>query len=163
MKALVKFHKEEVKRGKMEKVFNCKVVLKNDGIMPKKAHETDAGFDICANEDKVLKPSEFALVGTGVSFLLEDNPLEVQVRSRSGLSAKNGIFVLNSPGTIDQGYNGEVKIILANIGKEDFLVNKGDRIAQLVFAKTLNINLDLTNNSEKISDRGDKGFGSTGV
>lgn len=163
MKALVKFHKEEVKRGKMEKVFNCKVVLKNDGIMPKKAHETDAGFDICANEDKVLKPSEFALVGTGVSFLLEDNPLEVQVRSRSGLSAKNGIFVLNSPGTIDQGYTGEVKIILANFGKEDFLVNKGDRIAQLVFAKTLNINLDLTNNSEKISDRGDKGFGSTGV
>ncbi len=89
------------------------------------------------------------------------NTIEAQVRSRSGLASK-GIFVLNSPGTIDPDYTGEIKVILANFGKEFFVIEPGMRIAQLVFSRLVKVNLQLGDTKKKQSTRGSKGFGSTG-
>ena len=121
-----------------------------------------AGMDVCAdiNDSVTIKSGEIAIVPTGIAIELQAG-FECQVRSRSGLAAKHGIFALNAPGTIDSDYRGEIKVILANFGKEDYRIEKGDRIAQLVIAKYEKItwievdSLDETN-------RGIGGFGSTG-
>jgi dUTP pyrophosphatase len=128
-------------------------------------YQTDgsAGMDICANIEgtQIIKAGEVALIPTGISISLPDG-YECQVRSRSGLAARNGIFALNAPGTIDSDYRGEIKIILANFSKVDYGINNGDRVAQLVIAKYEKITweevdiLDGTN-------RGSGGFGSTGI
>ena len=142
-----------------------KVVLKiktDEGVqIPVYNHEGDAGADLRANEATVIKAGERAIIGTGLYF---DMPygFEVQIRSRSGLAAKHGVFVLNSPGTIDCGYKNEIKIILQNLGKEDFVVEKGDRIAQMVVAPVCRIPFELTTVLTE-SDRGIGGLGSTGV
>ena len=132
-----------------------------DAILPAYAHPSDAGMDLKSVEDLVIKPFERALVHTGLKMELP--PMyEAQVRPRSGLALKNGITVLNTPGTIDSGYRGEIGVILANFGKEDFAVKKGDRIAQLVFAPVTQpevVEIDAVG----VSDRGEGGFGSTGV
>lgn len=131
-----------------------------DGFKPEKAHEDDAGYDIRSAEDLTLMPGVSKLVRAGFKMQL-DKGIEAQVRSRSGMANKNQVIVLNSPGTIDPGYRGEVKVILANLGAAPFNIAKGDRIAQMVFAKfespeiTEGKVLDATK-------RGDKGFGSTG-
>lgn len=122
-----------------------------------------AGMDICANidEDIVIEPGGIALVPTGFAIALPEG-YECQVRTRSGLALKHGIFALNSPGTIDSDYRGEIKIILANFGKEPFRISFGDRIAQLVVAKYERVDWVETDSLPE-SQRGERGFGSTGI
>ncbi len=121
-----------------------------------------AGADICAlvGSPVELKPGDKALIGTGLFFAIPDG-YEIQVRPRSGLAAKNGVTVLNTPGTIDSDYRGELKVILVNLGKENFTVNKGDRIAQIVVAPVTR-GLFETAESLDETERGSGGFGSTG-
>eukprot|EP01050_Picozoa_sp_SAG11_P000025 SAG11_NODE_1_length_64905_cov_182.268355_25_plen_201_part_00 len=126
----------------------------------------DSGMDLRANltSSLTIKPNEISLVPTGIHFELPEG-MEIQVRPRSGLAINNGITVLNTPGTVDRGYNGEIKVILINLGKENFKVNHSDRIAQAVISPVVSgrwakiIKVDSLNNS----DRSDGGFGSTGV
>ena len=121
-----------------------------------------AGMDVCADivEPIIIKSGEIGFVPTGIAIALPMG-YECQVRSRSGLAVKNGIFVINSPGTIDSDYRGEIKIILANFGKEDFCINKGDRIAQLIINKYEKITWEEVDSLDE-TDRGSGGFGSTG-
>jgi dUTP pyrophosphatase len=120
-------------------------------------------MDICAAIEKtvIIKSGEIELVPTSLAIALPKG-YECQVRSRSGLAAKNGIFALNAPGTIDSDYRGEIKVILANFGKNDFVINRGDRIAQLVIAKYEQIAWEVVNELNT-TERGTGGFGSTGV
>ncbi|MGB1169934.1 MAG: dUTP diphosphatase [Flavobacteriaceae bacterium] len=122
-----------------------------------------AGMDIRANIDVsvTLKPLERVIIKTGLYMSLPRG-LEAQVRPRSGLAAKKGITVLNSPGTIDADYRGEIGVILINLSKEDFVINDGDRIAQLVIAKYEQIKWKKVTVLDE-TERGDGGFGSTGV
>ena len=121
-----------------------------------------AGADVCAFVDSPveLKPGEKALIGTGLFFSIPDG-YEIQVRPRSGLAAKNGVTVLNTPGTIDSDYRGELKVILINLGKETFTVNKGDRIAQIVAAPVTRAQFNSVETLDE-TERGAGGFGSTG-
>ena len=141
-----------------------KVAIINKSNNPLPAYETtaSAGLDIRAfiEEPIVIKPSERQLVKTGLYLEIPEG-FEAQVRPRSGLAFKNGISVLNSPGTIDADYRGEIGVILINHGNEDFEINSGDRIAQLVFAK---VEQAVWNETESLSEteRGEGGFGSTG-
>jgi len=134
----------------------------NDLPLPSYATSGSAGMDVFATnrEPIVLVPGETLMVPTGLSIELSPG-YECQVRSRSGLAAKNGIFCLNAPGTIDSDYRGEIKVILSNFGKEHFTIYYGDRIAQLVIAKYERVEWELT---EKLTEteRGAGGFGSTG-
>ncbi len=131
--------------------------------LPFYASDGSAGMDVSAylNEAVEIAPGSVSLVPTGLSIALPKG-YECQVRSRSGLAAKNGIFCLNSPGTIDSDYRGEIKVILANFGKNSFTINNGDRIAQLVIAKYEKINWELTDCLPE-TGRAAGGFGSTGI
>ena len=133
---------------------------------PKHAHIDDSGMDLRADleESLVIPKGEISIVNTGLYFELPEN-YEIQVRPRSGLAAKNGITVLNTPGTVDRGYSGEIKVILINLGKKDFTVNNGDRIAQAVVAPVVSGRWCVLQNKNKLSktSRGDKGFCSTGI
>lgn len=132
-----------------------------DATLPAYAHASDAGMDVCSVDDLVIPPGGRALVRTGLVFNLP--PLwEAQVRPRSGLALKKGVTVLNTPGTIDAGYRGEVGVILANFGTEDFDVKKGDRIAQIVVAPVVQAEVVEVDSIDE-TDRGGGGFGSTGV
>jgi dUTP pyrophosphatase len=129
--------------------------------LPAYASAGAAGMDICAAESANLRPGRRAAIATGFAFAIPHG-YEVQVRPRSGLAIKHGITCLNTPGTIDCDYRGEVKVILINLGEEDFAINRGDRIAQLVVAPAPQA---LTQEVEDLDDtvRGAGGFGSTGV
>jgi len=149
--------------------FKLDVKFKNesDNEDPKYAKEGDSGFDLRANlsESITLGSLERALVPTGLYFELPPN-FELQVRPRSGLAAKNGVTVLNTPGTVDNLYRGELKVILVNLSKDEFTVNHGDRIAQAVLSPVTNDNVLILKKVDEISldtDRGSGGFGSTGV
>jgi dUTP pyrophosphatase len=131
--------------------------LNEEAVIPHYQTVGSAGLDLHSIEAVVIEPGQRHLVGTGLRVNLPKDT-EGQVRSRSGLAAKNGVFVLNSPGTIDEDYKGEIKVILYNAGDSNFSVEKGDRIAQLVVApvyKVYGLTLDNT--------REDNGFGSTGL
>jgi len=128
------------------------------------AYKTDSGFDLRSSGDIIIKPKEVELIPTGISLNIPRG-FEIQVRSRSGLSMKEGLFVLNSPGTVDQGYIGEVKVILANFSNEERTIRKGDRIAQACLCPVVTgeyVKLVKTNNKIKETERGSDGFGSTG-
>jgi dUTP pyrophosphatase len=131
--------------------------------LPTYQSEGSAGMDIVAavDEPMTIAPGEIVLVPTGLAIALPMG-FECQVRSRSGLALKHGIFALNSPGTIDSDYRGEIKIILANFGREPFVISRGDRIAQLVVARYEKIEWELVN-ALPITNRGSGGFGSTGL
>lgn len=132
-----------------------------DAVLPAYAHPSDAGMDLRSVADVVIPRGGRALVPTGLVILLP--PLyEAQVRPRSGLALKHGVTVLNSPGTIDAGYRGEIGVILANFGEADFAVKKGDKIAQLVIAPVTQPQVVETDVVDA-TDRGMGGFGSTGV
>jgi dUTP pyrophosphatase len=124
-----------------------------------------AGADVRASlgpsEKMILKPGERVLGPTGLSMEIPHG-YEIQVRPRSGMSFKTGMMVLNSPGTIDSDYRGEVKIILGNLGKNDEVINHGDRVAQLVLAPVTQASYVLTNEDLSETARGAGGFGSTG-
>lgn len=142
--------------------YNVKVKLMNDDArLPYRAHEGDAGLDLFSIEEKIIKAGEAGLVRTGLQIELPKGT-EAQIRPRSGLALKHSITVLNSPGTIDEGYRGEIQIILINHGKENFKIEKQMRIAQMVIAPVLKANIIET---ENLSDsvRLEGGFGSSGI
>lgn len=135
--------------------------LDNAAKIPIYASDEAAGFDFYALNSCVIKSGEVALISTGLSVEMPSG-YEIQVRSRSGLALKHNIVVLNSPGTIDSDYRGELKIILMNFGKSDFCVNSGDRIAQGVvnmLPKVTILEVDSINETK----RGSGGFGSSGI
>ena len=136
-------------------------LLNESAVLPTYAHPGDAGMDLRSIEDVVIEPGKRALVKTGLAMELPEDA-EAQVRPRSGLAIKNGITVLNSPGTIDSGYLGEVGVILINHGEEAFHVDKGMKIAQMVIAKVEHAKIEVVTELPS-SDRGAGGFGSTGV
>lgn len=145
----------------MEKI-KIKIINSSDNQLPKLETLGAAGADLRAftSEPITLKPLERALISTGLKIELP-NGLEAQVRPRSGLALKHGISVLNSPGTIDSDYRGDIGIILVNLSNKDFIVNNGDRIAQIVIAKH-EFPIFVETKELEISKRGEKGFGSTG-
>ena len=135
-------------------------LMHDDARLPYRANEGDAGLDLFSIEEKVIEPGEAALVRTGIQLELPKGT-EAQIRPRSGLALKHAVTVLNSPGTIDEGYRGEIKIILINHGKEDFKVEKHMRIAQMVIAPVLPVKLAQTEELSE-TDRGEGGFGASG-
>lgn len=137
--------------------------LPNAGGLPLPAYASDgaAGMDVVAAESLTLKPGQRAAVATGMAFAIPPG-WEIQVRPRSGLALKNGITCLNTPGTIDSDYRGEVKVILANLSEDYFEVKRGDRIAQLVPAQVQRAVLAEVDELDGTA-RGSGGFGSTGV
>jgi dUTP pyrophosphatase len=139
-----------------------KVVNRSKHPLPEYATIQAAGLDLKANIDApiVLKPLQRELIATGL-FIELPNSYEAQIRPRSGLAFKNGITVLNSPGTIDADYRGEVKVLLVNLSDTEFTINDGERIAQMVVAKHEQINWEQVTVLED-STRGAGGFGSTG-
>ena len=134
----------------------------NSFDLPKYQTEGSVGMDLSAfiENDILIKPNERELIPTGIALSLPQN-IEGQVRPRSGLSLKYGITVLNSPGTIDSDYRGEIKVILINHGNEDFLIKNNDRIAQLVFNEVVKVSFKEVKDLDQTS-RDQKGFGSTG-
>lgn len=135
----------------------------NDVPLPAYATDGSAGMDIFSAVDRPLtvQPGETVLVPTGFSIELPQG-FEAQIRPRSGLAIKQNIGLMNAPGTIDSDYRGEVKVVLTNFGKEEFIINRGDRIAQMVIARYERIEWEL---SDSLNDtvRGAGGFGSTGI
>lgn len=156
-----KFWKEKI----INKLIFMQIKIINHSDHPLPSYETiaSAGMDMRANisEPIVLKTLERAMVSTGL-FIELPVGYEAQVRPRSGLAAKNGITCLNSPGTIDADYRGELRVILVNLSKDDFTINNGDRIAQMVIAKHERAQWILTEQLSE-TERGTSGFGSTGV
>ena len=148
----------------MDKVV-VKVQLISDGArLPVYSSGQAAGADLCAclgNQSLTIEPHRWAMVPTGIAIALPVG-YEAQVRPRSGLAAKKGITCLNSPGTIDSDYRGEVKVILINHSDESFVINDGDRIAQMVIARHESASFEVVSSLDE-TERGSGGFGSTGV
>jgi len=142
--------------------MKVKIVNKSKHPLPQYATVASAGFDVRANIDapKVLKAMERALVPTGLFMELPEGS-EAQVLPRSGLALKHGITVLNSPGTIDADYRGELKVLLINLSKEDFTINDGERIAQVIIAKHERVQWEEVQQLME-TERGAGGFGHTG-
>lgn len=140
-----------------------KVINKSNNKLPEYATSMSAGFDLRANleEPITLKAGDRMLIGTGL-FIALDPGYEAQVRPRSGLALKKGITVLNAPGTIDADYRGEVGVILYNTSKEDFVIEPGERIAQMVIAKYEQISWEQVETLDE-TERGAGGYGHTGV
>ena len=143
----------------------AKVLIKKlDPAVELPAYKTEgaSGMDLMAllNEPINLKPNSSCLVPTGLAVAFSSD-FEIQIRPRSGLAAKNSISVLNTPGTIDSDYRGEIKVILFNHGKSDFLINNKDRIAQMILTPVIKIDLEETDDLPD-TIRGEGGFGSTG-
>jgi dUTP pyrophosphatase len=149
-----------LKRKNMKRV---EVIAKKGAKLPFYASEGAAGADVSAHleENLLLLPGKMGIVPTGLFFAIPEG-FEIQVRPRSGLAFKNQLTVLNSPGTIDSDYRGELKVLLINLGTEPFLIESGMRIAQIVLAPVTRADFSLT---EELSEtvRGGMGFGHTGV
>jgi len=143
--------------------MTVKIINTSNHPLPHYETSASAGMDLRANlsEPRVLKPLERSIVGTGL-FIELPVGIEAQVRSRSGLAAKKGVTVLNAPGTIDADYRGEIGVILVNLSNEDFTIENGERIAQLVIAKHERAEWEVADELSE-TDRGEGGFGSTGV
>ena len=149
--------------------YNPKLDLKytkldKDAVEPTYNYEGDSGFDLYSIEEVEVKPFGRALISTGLAFDIKDG-YEIQVRSKSGLAINQGLFVLNSPGTVDSGYIGEVKVIIFNTNPESFTIKKGMKVAQGVLSPVVNgkwVNL-LKKTQITNKERGENGFGSTGI
>lgn len=141
---------------------SVKIVRDNADIqLPEYATPQSAGMDLRANEELTIAPGDIKSVGTGLHIELPEG-YEAQVRPRSGLALKKGISIPNAPGTIDADYRGEIRVILVNLGKSDFQIKKGDRIAQMVIAPVTRVIWNAVDSLES-STRQSGGFGSTGV
>lgn len=142
--------------------MKVRIVNNSKHKMPDYATEHSAGMDLRANieESIIIKPLERAMVSTGI-FIELPIGYEAQVRPRSGLAAKNGVSVLNSPGTIDADYRGEIKVILVNLSNQDFEIKDGERIAQMVIAKHERVEWEEVKELNE-TQRGEGGFGHTG-
>lgn len=140
------------------------VKLHEDAVEPSYNYESDSGFDLYSTEEIVVPPFGRVLVPTGISLDISDG-FEIQVRSKSGLAINQGLMCLNSPGTVDNGYTGEVKVIIFNTNQTPFTISKGMKVAQAVLCPVVNGKwVDLVQ-KEKINDkeRAENGFGSTGI
>lgn len=135
-------------------------ILNQDAKLPQYQTEEAAGFDLHSVDEKTIKAGERDVVKTGLAVALPKG-YELQVRPRSGLALKNGITVLNTPGTVDSDYRGELMVILLNTSKEDFVIKKGDRIAQAVIKEILQADFSVVEEPDS-TERGSGGFGSTG-
>lgn len=151
-----------------ESQFTSSVELKfineSENVNPEYAYKSDSGFDLRASEDVWVFPNSRALVPTGLKFDIPDG-YEIQVRSKSGLALNQGLFVLNSPGTVDSGYLGEVKVIIFNTTTEKVKIEKGQKIAQAVLCPVVNgkwVSLIQTKSMDN-KDRNNNAFGSTGI
>lgn len=156
--------KEEINR-KINNKISVGFVNKSNNKDPDWETSGSSGFDIRANEYGSIEPNQFKMIPTGLYFDIPEN-FEIQIRPRSGLAAKNGVTVLNTPGTIDSDYTGEIKIILINHGDKKFDVSIGDRIAQGVISTVTAKNIMELNKLDiidKDTNRGSGGFGSTGI
>ena len=144
-------------------MINLPVINKSNNPLPKYQTKQSAGVDLCAylSSDLVLKPNDRKLIGTGLHIALPEG-YEAQIRPRSGLAFKYGITIINSPGTIDADYRGELKIALINHSNVDFVIKNGDRIAQMVISKYEQISFTL-NDSLDETERGEGGYGHTGI
>jgi dUTP pyrophosphatase len=140
------------------------VKLSDDAITPKYNYPTDSGFDLHSLIDTEIQPFGRVLIPTGILLDIKDG-FEVQVRSKSGLAIKHGLMVLNSPGTVDNGYTGEIQVIVFNTNNHIVTISKGMKVAQAVLCPVVNgkwVNL-VQQNKINEKDRGDNGFGSTGI
>lgn len=150
----------------MYQVLFKRLAGNEDIALPRKMSEWAAGFDLQAavSEPVVLAPGERKLIPTGFAMAMPGN-LEAQIRPRSGLAFKHGITCLNSPGTIDADYRGEVKVLLVNLGQEPFTITRGERIAQMLFAEVPQVAIAEIGHEDELPDtvRGAGGFGHTGV
>lgn len=135
--------------------------LDESAIIPQYSHPGDAGLDLFSIAEQTILPGEAKLIPTGIAIALPTGT-EAQIRPRSGLALRHSITVLNSPGTIDVGYRGEIGVILINHGKNPFQVLPGMKIAQMVIASVINAEIETVGNLSTTS-RGDGGFGSTGI
>ncbi len=143
--------------------IDVKIIAEKGAVIPEYKTAGAAGADVCAHieSDIVIPVGKSAMIPTGLFFEIPEG-YEIQVRPRSGLAAKNGVTVLNTPGTIDSDYRGELRVILINLGNEDFTIHNNDRIAQIIIAPvTQAVFIPATSLSE--TERGTGGFGSTGV
>lgn len=132
-----------------------------EAVLPNYAHKGDSGMDVYSCEDVIIPSGETRLISTGLAFEVPEG-YEIQVRSKSGLSLNYGIIVLNSPGTLDSGYRGELKIILFNTSKKEYNVKKKQKICQIVLAKYEKAEIEEADELSETA-RGDGGFGSTGL
>lgn len=135
--------------------------LSPDAVLPVYAHAGDSGMDLHSAEQAVIAPGERATLGTGIAIELPPGT-EAQVRPRSGLASRSGVTVLNTPGTVDEGYRGEICVIVANLGREPFEIRKGMRIAQLVVCPVIRVEIEACAELSQ-TERNAGGFGSTGV
>jgi dUTP pyrophosphatase len=158
---------EEMNEDAMMKIKtkNLKVELLNvDAKFPEYAYPSDSGFDLFSTEDVILQPFGRALVPTGIKLSIPEE-FEIQVRPKSGLAINQGLTILNTPGTVDSGYNGEIKVIIFNTNNITVSISKGTKIAQAVLCPVVNgkyVNLIQVDKVED-GDRGNNGFGSTGL
>ena len=136
--------------------------LQKNIILPEYKTDGSSGMDLMANVEQTVKmlPGEKKIISTGIMIAIPEQ-YEIQIRPRSGLAAKNGISVLNTPGTIDSDYRGEIKVILINLGKDIFEIKKNDRIAQMIVCPIIKVELEEVENLPE-TVRGKGGFGSTG-
>lgn len=136
-------------------------LISPDAIIPKYAHDLDSGLDLFSIEETLITPRNSKLISTGIAIELPPNT-EAQIRPRSGLALKHQITVLNAPGTIDECYRGEIGVILINHGKNTFQVTKGMKIAQMVVAPVIRVEIEQIDRLSS-TDRSSDGFGSTGT
>jgi dUTP pyrophosphatase len=154
---------EEMYTASKTKTINIEIVH-GDAVFPRYAYPSDSGFDLHSTEDLEIRPFGRILVPTGLKVSFEEG-YEIQVRPKSGLAIKQGLTVLNTPGTVDQGYTGEIQVIVFNTNNHSVMIPKGMKIAQAVLCPVVNgkyVNLQLVNQVEE-KDRGNNGFGSTGL
>lgn len=145
----------------MKQVLKIKK-LHDDAKTPTYAHETDSGMDLYAVEDSYIYPKRSMQVRTGIAIELPDNT-EAQIRSKSGIALK-GVLVANSPGTVDQGFTGEIKVILINHSGTGYVIKKGQKIAQMVICPVIRVEIEEIKDRElSKTSRGNGGFGSTGL
>jgi dUTP pyrophosphatase len=164
---LLGFTIEELEKGLKEYSPGLEIgyeVLHTEIELPTYAYDTDSGFDLRSTVEVKLKPFERHLIPTGLKIDIPEN-YEIQVRTKSGLAINKGLMVLNSPGTVDQGYTGEIKVILINLSNEIQVIEKGMKVAQAVISPVIAgkwVNLVQKNKVES-KDRNENGFGSTGL
>lgn len=151
-----------VKKMPIRKIYIKNISSKLDFKLPNYESEGAAGMDLSANIDSdiIIKPLERSLIPTGIAISLPED-LEAQIRPRSGLAIKHGITLLNSPGTIDTDYRGEIKVILVNLSNDNYTIKPYDRIAQIIISQFVKAEFEIAENLDE-TDRGNSGFGSTG-
>ena len=151
-----------VKKMPIRKVYIKNISSKLDFKLPNYESEGAAGMDLSADIDSdiIIKPLERSLIPTGIAISLPED-LEAQIRPRSGLAIKHGITLLNSPGTIDSDYRGEIKVILVNLSNDNYTIKPYDRIAQIIISQFVKAEFEIAENLDE-TDRGNSGFGSTG-